>query len=85
MIPVIKDKILDKVWDLYRDHLFYQLNNPDTGDFGEENSCPKCALEHAVGRTAFFFEAEDVVLEDIYNIVKTLREQPDETSTDDNG
>tara|TARA_E500000318_G_C3464929_1_gene174159 strand:+ start:429 stop:671 length:243 start_codon:yes stop_codon:yes gene_type:complete len=80
MMPVIKDKILDKVWDLYRDHLHNQLSDPDV-----EDTCPKCALEHAVGRAAFFFEAEDVVLEDIYHIVKSLREQPDETSTDDNG
>ena len=79
-MAMVRTTLLDKVWDLYRDHLFHQLSNPNV-----EDTCPKCALEHAVGRTAFFFEAEDVVLEDIYNIVKSLREQPDETSTDDNG
>ena len=81
-MAMVRTALLDKVWDLYRDHLHHQLSNLE-GD--EEDTCPKCALEHAVGRTAFFFEAEDVVLEDIYNIVKSLREQPDETSTDDNG
>ena len=33
-MAMVRTTLLDKVWDLYRDHLSYQLNNPDIGDFG---------------------------------------------------